>query len=451
MLLRSLFRRQFLLTVVTFIAVLGIANWLSRYAIHAQRLETQRNQTELLFRLVESHTADRIEFVRALKEMQRQVGGSLEFDLVKDGKSLITGEPVEMDEDVELDRPQVVKHLTEPEEQDLVISFRAPSSFFRRSLLITNLAMLLAVVIASAMSVFLLFLALRRKAETARDVLGRMQKGDLKARFKVSIWDEAGQFALLFNRMADEIERLVERLKENDKVRVHLLQELAHDLRTPVSSLRNLIESLNFNRDTLDKESQNQLTELAFQETEYLTRLVEDLLFLALVMEPKYNSKSEETDFDDIVETQLAAVSAKYPNLRSEVQISGSPLKVSGDRHMLSRLVRNALENAFSYARSMVQIRIERDGRKLHLFIRDDGPGFSPDALASFGSKRATRYQDGHSGGRLSVGLGSVIMQVIAQAHGGCVKVANREESGAVRGAELKISVDAIAGRGLPA
>jgi two-component system sensor histidine kinase RegB len=118
---------------------------------------------------------------------------------------------------------------------------------------------------------------------------------------------------------------------------------------------------------------------------------------------------------------------------------------------MLSRLVRNALENAFSYARSMVQIRIERDGRKLHLFIRDDGPGFSPDALASFGSKRATRYQDGHSGGRLSVGLGSVIMQVIAQAHGGCVKVANREESGAVRGAELKISVDAIAGRGLPA
>jgi K+-sensing histidine kinase KdpD len=301
------------------------------------------------------------------------------------------------------------------------------------------------------MSVFLLFLALRRKAETARDVLGRMQKGDLKARFKVSIWDEAGQFALLFNRMADEIERLVERLKENDKVRVHLLQELAHDLRTPVSSLRNLIESLNFNRDTLDKESQNQLTELAFQETEYLTRLVEDLLFLALVMEPKYNSKSEETDFDDIVETQLAAVSAKYPNLRSEVQISGSPLKVSGDRHMLSRLVRNALENAFSYARSMVQIRIERDGRKIHLFIRDDGPGFSPDALASFGSKRATRYQDGHSGGRLSVGLGSVIMQVIAQAHGGCVKVANREESGAVRGAELKISVDAIAGRGLPA
>ena len=60
-----------------------------------------------------------------------------------------------------------------------------------------------------------------------------------------------------------------------------MLQELGHDLRTPLASLQNIIERLSLRKDSMDSGKQNELFSLALQEQAYMRRLLEDLFFIA--------------------------------------------------------------------------------------------------------------------------------------------------------------------------
>jgi K+-sensing histidine kinase KdpD len=248
---------------------------------------------------------------------------------------------------------------------------------------------------------------------------------------------------VLFNQMADEIERLVEQLRATEKHRLQLLQELAHDLRTPVASLSNLLETLKFDDAKLEAKSRTELTGLAYQETEYLTRLVEDLLFLALVIEPKYKAETGEVVVQELLKAQIDAAATAHPNVKSEygANIAEKRCRLPGNAHLLQRLFRNALENAYSFARSEVKTELSGGNGMCHVTISDDGPGLSLEELENFGKKRSTRHQT-LRGGRISVGLGSVIIQAIASAHGGSVQIRNlTDPRGSVSGAALTISI----------
>src|SRR5262249_24928836 len=161
----------------------------------------------------------------------------------------------------------------------------------------------------------------------------------------------------------------------------------------------------------------------------------------------KYKAETGEVFVQDLITAQLNASSSHYPAVSHKLQgaaSNGSRLRLSGNAHLLKRLFRNAFENAFSFARTRVDAEIYVNDGTLRIAIRDDGPGLSADGLESYGKKRSTRYhgpaQEG--GSRLSVGLGSVIIQAIATAHGGQATIRNRtDEAGRVTGAELLITL----------
>ena len=243
--------------------------------------------------------------------------------------------------------------------------------------------------------------------------------------------------------MADEIERLVTRLQKNEETRVHLLQELAHDLRTPVSSLHSVLETMKYDGSSLDDRTKSELTGVAYHETEYLKRLVEDLLFLALVLEPKYKNESENILIGELIGSQMKAAASSYPKINCRFENIGLQSFVLGSPHLLRRLFRNAFENAFSFARSEVTVGFREAGGRIQIVIRDDGPGLSQEAITNFGKTKAlTRYQETRQDGRISIGLGSVIIQTIAEAHSGTVEIRNLEnDDGEIRGAELEIAV----------
>lgn len=433
------------MTAIVFFTIITAASLLSRYLNHLERVDFYKSQGGLFLQVVERHGGDKLAYIRELNATNHELGIPVEVDVIDNGRSLLT------------DQPRSVPSAHDASEKIYmhpihVAGSTKPATFLvdyvhggpKHAWYMTFAIMSTAIILASMLSMFLLFWSFRDRAELAKNVLLRMQQGDLKARFPTTRLDEVGHMMTLFNQMADEIERLVERLKANETHRIQLLQELTHDLRTPVASLRNLIETLRFEDTRLQPTAKAELMDLAYQETEYLTRLVEDLLFLALVLEPKYKEETGSVSLYDVLDAQLAAARAAHPNVRSEDVRNGAGKRhIVGNSHLMQRLVRNGLENAFSFARSKVETSIHCANGSLSVVIRDDGPGLSKEALETFGKKRSTRYQVSQGdGGRLSVGLGSVIMQAIANAHGGQVSIQNIVDAeGKVRGSELNITI----------
>lgn len=187
------------------------------------------------------------------------------------------------------------------------------------------------------------------------------------------------------------------------------------------------------------------MVDLSLKEVQYFERLVEELLFLAQIKESSLQNQFPPVEISKILLETADDILLKYQHadkqIRVESLIEGESFLVHGDPHLFARLFRNALENAFSFAKSKVTLVLRQESGKIKIFISDDGPGFSAEALTSFGTRRTTRRLQTEEGGRVSLGLGSVVMRNIVEALNGHLSVANSLDSGSVSGGRLEIDL----------
>jgi len=298
---------------------------------------------------------------------------------------------------------------------------------------------LLSILFAVLLTLGAVLYTIRQRALEAEQVMRELTVGNLKARIPITRIDEIGTVMLAFNKMADEIEHLIEHLRKTEHARRDLLRELAHDLRTPVASLKSLIETVNERADQLPKEKRRELLDLAMREADYFEGLVDDLLFLGRVQEPKYKTNPETFDLREMIRLEIEASSHRHPHVALEMD-APQPVEYDGDPSLIKRLMRNAIENAVSFAKSKVTVRL-RDGSEVEIVVSDDGPGFDVVSLASFGQRKYSRAIVNGPVKRISIGLGSVIMKSIADAYRGDLKASNRidEVSRDVQGADVSI------------
>lgn len=299
----------------------------------------------------------------------------------------------------------------------------------------------ISILLGIAVSLLFLSRSLRAKIVLADSVIAEIQKGNLKARFPIkNDKDEIAQAMLRFNSMADEIERLVETIQSAEKSRMALLQELTHDLRTPIASMKNLLETLSSGKPIPDT-VRVELTSLANKEVHYFERLIEDLLVLAQVSDPKYLLSHEYFNLKDFVQDEAENMASQSPKpIKLKQDLPQDEVRISGDAHLIRRLLRNILDNAYAFAKSEVRICLDiHQSKWARISIEDDGPGFRHDAIQKYGNRRISRVLDPKPGGRLSVGLGTVIVRNIANLHRGSVKPENRMGQGKVLGAVVTV------------
>jgi len=305
-------------------------------------------------------------------------------------------------------------------------------------------SLLLSLLLGVGTTMAIINLGVKKGVVQADNVISELHRGNLKARFTINRRDEFGKAMMRFNTMADEIEKLFLSLKAVDQARTRLLQELAHDLRTPIASLKNLMESLNTKRQSFTIEIQNEMTELALKEINYFERLVEDLLFLSQIKEPSLQVQYPLVNISNVLLDTADDVCMRYQHqdriIELKQRLENRSLEMHTDIHLITRLFRNTLENSFSFANLWVSIstRVTEED-KIAILIEDDGPGFSKDALATFGTRKVTRKLENKPNGRLSVGLGSVVMKTIVDTLGGELRASNRLLDGKVLGAKIEI------------
>jgi len=329
--------------------------------------------------------------------------------------------------------------------QYLITLHRQNHGSFRWRVAASMLAMVVSVLLGLGFALFLLYRSLFKKVAMVDSVIEQLKNGNLKARLPVTKMDEIGQTMGRFNLMADEIERLVEQLRSTEQSRVVLLQELAHDLRTPIASLKNLIETIDIQKSKMSPQSLDEMIGLSLKEVDYFERLVEDLLFLAQISEPRYKLDQQKINLVELLEEEISSIVLRYPNKKINITnvFPNEDVIILGDEHLLRRLFRNTLDNSFSFAKEHLTIKMLVGTRKdVVLEVLDDGPGFSADGLKSFGKRRMTRVIESTDEGRLSVGLGSVIMCSVAKIHGGSAMACNETKSdGTVLGAKVVLTL----------
>jgi signal transduction histidine kinase len=270
----------------------------------------------------------------------------------------------------------------------------------------------------------MIFVYARRTSNEAREVMARLHAGDLQARFRIRKFDEIGNLKQDFNTMADEIERLVLRLHATENARRELLQELSHDLRTPLTSLRTSIDTLQLCRSRMNEGQQLEFLSVAQSELLYLTRLLDDLFLIADIGEPSHRLALETIDLGQLAADELHIRALAQPQLDWQLQRQeGADLQLECDAHLLLRLLRNALDNAGKFAATRVTVTILATSNWLEMSITDDGPGIAEEAAGTFGTRRKHRLRNDSGQHGMSLGLGSVIIKAIADLHGARINI----------------------------
>ncbi len=315
---------------------------------------------------------------------------------------------------------------------------------------------LFATMAASAFSgLFLTFLVFRQKSREARKVISALGRGELKARFPISRIDLIGSLMTDFNRMAQSIEELVGRIEENDRSRRDLLQELGHDLRTPLTSLTTAADTLVAHGASMTTMERDRFARIIRAESLYFLRMIEDLFFLAEMETPRYRTSCGEVNLQDLLKEEMESckkgdTGEKNRAVAWRMEPSTETFRVSGSPVLLRRMFRNALSNARRHASSLIRVTMARSegpsGPRILVQITDDGPGITPEAIAHFGERGSRRLatEGERSDPEISLGLGSVIIERVARLHGGQIKIRHLREAGeSSQGTELTIELPA--------
>lgn len=232
--------------------------------------------------------------------------------------------------------------------------------------------------------------------------------------------------ALMTARALERERNLVRELQQLADYRTQLISTLSHELRTPLSVISGNLEMLG----ELDLEDPaTQYREAMARGTGRMAKVVDDLLLLARVSDPRHPLERTPVDLRLVAEDVLALVgsSARSKELTVRVELGDEPLLVPGDPTELDRLVANLVSNAVKYTGSggTVVVAAARRAADVVLQVGDDGMGISEeDQIGLFSPFFRTTNPDALS--QPGTGLGLSIVATIVERHHGRVEVSSR-------------------------
>ena len=215
-------------------------------------------------------------------------------------------------------------------------------------------------------------------------------------------------------KLAETMNHVLERLRRADASRRAFVADAGHELRSPLSTIRVLLDMLAQDRPAKERRA---IAERASAETDRLSVLVRDLLELASADEQALRLERVDVDLDDVVLAETASLKARG----MPVAVTVEPTRVVGDPHRLGRVVRNLLENAERHRAREVRLVLEHDAADALLVVDNDGPPVVPEERERiFG--RFVRLDDSRTRDTGGTGLGLAIVAEIVRAHGGSVR-----------------------------
>ncbi len=222
-----------------------------------------------------------------------------------------------------------------------------------------------------------------------------------------------------------ERERLRDQHEELESARERFVANAAHELRTPLATMRTIAGLLGTRRADMTGEDIEECFEMLERQGDGLEALVRDLLDLSMIEHGEANVDAHPVSVERWI-TQ-ATEAAPPPGGVTLHQVGGEGLVVRGNADRLNRVLVNLLTNAYRYARTSVCLRVSTCGGDAVVAVEDDGDGV-PDDLVGQLFEPFMRGRNGRPGG---AGLGLAIARRIVDHLGGSVTYEPRGGRGA--------------------
>ena len=238
---------------------------------------------------------------------------------------------------------------------------------------------------------------------------------------------------IIFQDMSFEIS-INDVTQEEEQIRLkrQLTQNIAHELKTPVSSIQGYLETI-VNNENLPKEKMNVFLERCYAQSNRLSRLLRDISVLTRMDEAANMIDREKMDISVLVTNIVNEVSLELEEKHITVVNSlKKEIQIRGNYSLLYSIFRNLMDNAIAYAGNNIQIHINcfREDEKFYYFsFADTGVGVSPEHLNRL-FERFYRVDKGRSRKLGGTGLGLAIVKNAVILHGGNISAKNSQGGG---------------------
>ncbi len=223
--------------------------------------------------------------------------------------------------------------------------------------------------------------------------------------------DELGRLALSFNQMAAQLEQI-------EGTRRELIGTVAHELRTPLASIKGSMEGLIDGVLPAEPSTFQQI----YREADRLQRLVYDLQELSRVEAGAFELNFKPVPVGDLVESTVARLGYQFEEkgvaLETDISVDLPPVRADEDR--ISQVMLNLVGNALQYtsAGGKVRISARRQGAEVHISVSDTGVGMAAEHLLLIFTRfyRVDKSRARAGGGS---GIGLTVAKHLVEAHGG--------------------------------
>ncbi len=288
----------------------------------------------------------------------------------------------------------------------------------RRIFLLTALAAMIVAVLLSRL--------ITRPINGLTRTISKMGEGDLSVRAAEHGHDEIRTLAENINTMAEQLEHL-------DQARNQFVSNASHELRTPMTTMKILLENVLYQPDMPEDLRTEFLTDMD-HEIDRLSHVVSDLLTLTRIDSGRIEIQREQLNFAALVEETVRLLQPQAQQ-RSQQILTKLPQDVIlyGDSSKLGLIVYNLVENALKYSQDncLVRVELQVKGRNAILTVADQGVGIPKEDLDHI-FERFYRVDKARSRDTGGTGLGLSIVRQMVQMHGGDITVKSEMGKGSV-------------------
>tara|TARA_Y100001954_G_C15828045_1_gene613248 strand:- start:4724 stop:6124 length:1401 start_codon:yes stop_codon:yes gene_type:complete len=302
-------------------------------------------------------------------------------------------------------------YYLDKKEKLIVFYIDEKDTVFRKTLRLLIMIFFLSIIISFSGFIYLVDSDIKRKISDLNYLLNDLKAAGTK-KIEGNLLDKLTGFSSVINQLLEEITIITKEKDSLAQSKISLLSELAHDIRTPLTSIQAASETF-FEIKKLGDEEKEKLNNIIQLDINYLSKLIDDLLFLSL-LDKKSESKSENLSMNDL----LFQLDSKY-NVHQKRNISFLFDKEQFKEVVVNeleflRLMSNLINNSIYSSLTYVKVKIKKDEKFVSILVSNDFKNLDEESIKNYGKKMVKRKID-LKNKNSSLGLGSVIVSTIVK------------------------------------